>query len=108
MAQQQTVIVTGGASGIGFAVVEAILAEGWRAVLLRIKLQRLAHRLCVTINAAFAAGLGVKLYLVIAEAQRLGNVRPCGDVADERRLAIDEAITAHAVRVRLLDDGLVA
>src|SRR5919107_5811727 len=32
MAQQQTVIVTGGASGIGFAVVEAILAEGWRAV----------------------------------------------------------------------------
>ncbi|MFL5193991.1 MAG: SDR family NAD(P)-dependent oxidoreductase [Microvirga sp.] len=32
MAQQQTVIVTGGASGIGLAVVEAILAEGWRAV----------------------------------------------------------------------------
>ena len=29
---QQTVLVTGGASGIGFAVVEAILAEGWRAV----------------------------------------------------------------------------
>jgi NAD(P)-dependent dehydrogenase (short-subunit alcohol dehydrogenase family) len=32
MAQQQTVIVTGGASGIGLAVVEAILAEGWRAI----------------------------------------------------------------------------
>jgi NAD(P)-dependent dehydrogenase (short-subunit alcohol dehydrogenase family) len=32
MAHQQTVLVTGGASGIGLAVVEAILAEGWRAV----------------------------------------------------------------------------
>jgi NAD(P)-dependent dehydrogenase (short-subunit alcohol dehydrogenase family) len=32
MAQQQTVLVTGGASGIGFAVVEAALAEGWRVV----------------------------------------------------------------------------
>jgi NAD(P)-dependent dehydrogenase (short-subunit alcohol dehydrogenase family) len=32
MVQQQTVLVTGGASGIGLAVVEAVLAEGWRAV----------------------------------------------------------------------------
>ena len=32
MIQQQTVLVTGGASGIGLAVVEAVLAEGWRAV----------------------------------------------------------------------------
>lgn len=32
MAQQQTVLVTGGASGIGLSVVEAILAEGWRAI----------------------------------------------------------------------------
>jgi NAD(P)-dependent dehydrogenase (short-subunit alcohol dehydrogenase family) len=32
MVQQQTVLVTGGASGIGLAVVEAALAEGWRVV----------------------------------------------------------------------------
>ena len=32
MNQEQTVLVTGGASGIGLAVVEAILAEGWRVV----------------------------------------------------------------------------
>ncbi|MEZ0167780.1 SDR family NAD(P)-dependent oxidoreductase [Microvirga sp. TS319] len=32
MAQEQTVLVTGGASGIGLAVVEAVLAEGWRVV----------------------------------------------------------------------------
>jgi NAD(P)-dependent dehydrogenase (short-subunit alcohol dehydrogenase family) len=32
MNQKQTVLVTGGASGIGLAIVEAILAEGWRAV----------------------------------------------------------------------------
>ena len=30
---QQTVLVTGGASGIGLAIAEAILAEGWRAVI---------------------------------------------------------------------------
>lgn len=32
MSTPQTVIVTGGASGIGFAIAEAVLAEGWRAV----------------------------------------------------------------------------
>jgi NAD(P)-dependent dehydrogenase (short-subunit alcohol dehydrogenase family) len=32
MARQQTVFVTGGASGIGLAIVEALVAEGWRAI----------------------------------------------------------------------------
>lgn len=32
MPSQETILVTGGASGIGLAVVEAALAEGWRAV----------------------------------------------------------------------------
>jgi NAD(P)-dependent dehydrogenase (short-subunit alcohol dehydrogenase family) len=32
MTDQQTVFVTGGASGIGFAIVQAALAEGWRAI----------------------------------------------------------------------------
>ncbi|ACL58016.1 SDR family NAD(P)-dependent oxidoreductase [Methylobacterium nodulans] len=32
MPTPQTVLVTGGASGIGFAIVEAVLAEGWRAI----------------------------------------------------------------------------
>jgi NAD(P)-dependent dehydrogenase (short-subunit alcohol dehydrogenase family) len=32
MTKQQTVLVTGGASGIGLAIVEAVLAEGGRAV----------------------------------------------------------------------------
>ena len=33
MTDQQAVLVTGGASGIGLAVVEAVLTEGWRAII---------------------------------------------------------------------------
>ena len=32
MSDRQIVLVTGGASGIGLAIVEAVLAEGWRAI----------------------------------------------------------------------------
>jgi NAD(P)-dependent dehydrogenase (short-subunit alcohol dehydrogenase family) len=32
MSDRKTVLVTGGASGIGLAIVEAVLAEGWRAI----------------------------------------------------------------------------
>src|SRR6516164_6800836 len=32
MTKQPTILVTGGASGIGFAIVEAVLAAGWRAI----------------------------------------------------------------------------
>jgi NAD(P)-dependent dehydrogenase (short-subunit alcohol dehydrogenase family) len=32
MSMQQTVFVTGGASGIGFAIAEAVLDQGWRAI----------------------------------------------------------------------------
>jgi NAD(P)-dependent dehydrogenase (short-subunit alcohol dehydrogenase family) len=33
MPTQETVFVTGGASGIGFAIVEAVLEKGWRAII---------------------------------------------------------------------------
>jgi NAD(P)-dependent dehydrogenase (short-subunit alcohol dehydrogenase family) len=32
MTMAPAILVTGGASGIGFAVVEAVLGEGWRAI----------------------------------------------------------------------------
>ncbi len=32
MSTAPAILITGGASGIGFAVVEAVLAEGWRAI----------------------------------------------------------------------------
>lgn len=33
MPMQETVFVTGGASGIGFAIVEAVIERGWRAII---------------------------------------------------------------------------
>jgi NAD(P)-dependent dehydrogenase (short-subunit alcohol dehydrogenase family) len=33
MSMQQTMFVTGGASGIGFAIAEAVLAQSWRAII---------------------------------------------------------------------------
>jgi len=33
MSKQETVFVTGGASGIGFAIVEAVLEKGWRVII---------------------------------------------------------------------------
>ncbi len=44
MTAQPTILVTGGASGIGFAIVQAVLAEGWRAVVADID----AHNLDAT------------------------------------------------------------
>jgi len=41
MAVQPTIFVTGGASGIGFAIVEAIRAEGWRAIIADVDLRNL-------------------------------------------------------------------
>jgi NAD(P)-dependent dehydrogenase (short-subunit alcohol dehydrogenase family) len=42
MTAAPAIVVTGGASGIGFAVVEAILAEGWRAVIADVSERNLA------------------------------------------------------------------
>jgi NAD(P)-dependent dehydrogenase (short-subunit alcohol dehydrogenase family) len=33
MSRQEAVFITGGASGIGFAIVEAVLEQGWRAMI---------------------------------------------------------------------------
>jgi NAD(P)-dependent dehydrogenase (short-subunit alcohol dehydrogenase family) len=41
MSAQSTILVTGGASGIGFAIVEAALAEGWRTVVADINVRNL-------------------------------------------------------------------
>jgi NAD(P)-dependent dehydrogenase (short-subunit alcohol dehydrogenase family) len=42
MSTAPAILVTGGASGIGFAVVEAVLAEGWRAICTDISERNLA------------------------------------------------------------------
>jgi NAD(P)-dependent dehydrogenase (short-subunit alcohol dehydrogenase family) len=43
MSERPTVLVTGGASGIGLAIVKAVLAEGWRAIAADLDPARLAH-----------------------------------------------------------------
>jgi NAD(P)-dependent dehydrogenase (short-subunit alcohol dehydrogenase family) len=40
---QQTVLVTGGASGIGLAIAEAVLAEGWRVAIADVADKNLDH-----------------------------------------------------------------
>jgi NAD(P)-dependent dehydrogenase (short-subunit alcohol dehydrogenase family) len=42
MSAAPAILVTGGASGIGFAIVEAVLAEGWRAIAADISERNLA------------------------------------------------------------------
>jgi NAD(P)-dependent dehydrogenase (short-subunit alcohol dehydrogenase family) len=41
-AMQPTILVTGGASGIGFAIVEAVLEAGWRAIVADVEPRNLA------------------------------------------------------------------
>jgi NAD(P)-dependent dehydrogenase (short-subunit alcohol dehydrogenase family) len=55
MSLQQTVLVTGGASGIGLAIVEAVLAQGWRAIVADVDLSNLER--C---RDALAAGASVR------------------------------------------------
>jgi NAD(P)-dependent dehydrogenase (short-subunit alcohol dehydrogenase family) len=43
MSAQQTIFVTGGASGIGFAIVEAVLEQGWRAIIVDRDERNLEH-----------------------------------------------------------------
>lgn len=42
MSMQPTILVTGGASGIGLAIVEAVLAEKWRAIVADVDARNLA------------------------------------------------------------------
>jgi NAD(P)-dependent dehydrogenase (short-subunit alcohol dehydrogenase family) len=42
MSAAPAILVTGGASGIGFAVVEAVIAEGWRAIVADVSERNLA------------------------------------------------------------------
>ena len=43
MTQDRTILVTGGASGIGLAIAAAVLGEGWRAVIADLNGQALDH-----------------------------------------------------------------
>lgn len=43
MDHEQTILVTGGASGIGLPIVEAVLAEGWRAIIVDLDDNNLAR-----------------------------------------------------------------
>ena len=57
MSDAPLILVTGGASGIGYAIVEAIVAQGWRAVIADLPGERLERA-----GAGFATlGAGVSL-----------------------------------------------
>src|SRR5205823_6073932 len=64
MSAAPAILVTGGASGIGFAVVEAVLAEGWRAICADVSdrnlasaREKLGRRAGAIVNLASVSGL---------------------------------------------------
>ena len=75
MIEQQTVLVTGGASGIGRAVIEAVLAEGHRAIVADLDGATLER--CRGELAAHAARLRFEVLDVADEAAVVRTIAAC-------------------------------
>jgi NAD(P)-dependent dehydrogenase (short-subunit alcohol dehydrogenase family) len=77
MSDQQTVLVTGGASGIGRAIVEAVLAEGWRAIVADLDQTNLDR--CRDALGASGGNLRFELMNVADEEAVVRSIAACED-----------------------------
>ena len=84
------------------------IAERRRAVLVRIKLERLAHQLPKIRDAVFAAWLNEKLQFISSHAQRLRDVCSGNEIANQHWLFVDEAKAGDTGLIDLRDDRFVA
>src|SRR5947208_16973511 len=85
------------------------MSKNWGVILLGIKLQYLAHHLRVTIDATLAAGLRVKLNLVVSKTQIAIDVLAGSKITNQHRLAMYEVKARSAIfRRRLRSNRLVA
>lgn len=116
--EKGTVLVTGGASGIGLAVVEAALAEGWRVAAIDLpgpSLERLATRL--DNNGACAVALDVSdEEAVVQNIARIedafgpiaGLVNSAGIARDIAMMQTDPGLFRRILDVNVVGSFLVA
>src|SRR3989449_3062288 len=83
-------------------------AERGRAILLRVKLQSMAHRFAKISDAIFAARFDEELQLVPAEPQRLDDVLTGDEIPDQDRLLVYETKPCRTSLINLWSDRLVA
>ncbi len=113
-----TILVTGGASGIGRAVVEAVLAEGWRAVALdlpgptleatRAALDPTRLR-CTAIDVTDEAAVTAEVAAVERDFGPIaGLVNSAGIARDVAMLETDAALFRRTLEVNVIGSFLVA
>ncbi len=119
MAATSTILVTGGASGIGLAIVEAILAEGWGAVVIDIDQSNLdaARKALGARPALHFAKLDVAdedaVVETVAACERdfgplAGVVNSAGIGRDVPALETSAALFRHVLDINLVGSFLVA
>jgi len=77
MSDRQIVLVTGGASGIGLAIVEAVLAEGWRAIVADLDQASLDR--CRDVLGASDRQVRFERMNVADEEAVIGSISACAD-----------------------------
>ncbi|MBP7002641.1 SDR family NAD(P)-dependent oxidoreductase [Amaricoccus sp.] len=112
------VVVTGGASGIGRAVIDAVLAEGWRAVVLDLPGAALdAARAALDPATARVAGIDVSdeaaVAAEIAEIERdfapiAGVVNSAGIARDLPAMETDAALFRRILDINVVGSFVVA
>ena len=82
-------------------------SECRRAILVRIKLQRAAHRLTVVAEASLAPRLDEELQLVLSVSERLDDVLAGDEIADQHRLLVHETKARGPGLINLRGNRLV-
>lgn len=120
MTTQQTILVTGGASGIGFAIVQAVVEQGWRVVIWDVNqdnLDRCRERLssqstlvrCESVNVTDEDAVMKAIGRCEAEVGPLtGLVNSAGIGSDVPCLETSTSLFRQIIEVNLIGSFVVA